>query len=447
MIPRHPNCPPENAVPEPLAQLPTVSISQCAKCGACVPVCPIFKATGRETFTARGRIHLLSRLTNPELSREYADILSLCLLCGACRKACPRGLDIPALITAARTEHKLFTKEPLTKKIIRTMLNAPKLLGTLASTVTLAKNSCPGLPAESGLHFRLAGLNLTLTVPKKNFMATQKGKQPHTPESLKVLYFTGCLANYLAPDIARASVHLLQTLCDREAITPEQQGCCGMAGLSAGDQDQAIDMAKQNISAFAGKECLDLPIFTSCATCFSALRNYPALFHNDPAWHQKAVQFSQRVVEFSTFLVNNLNSTYPAPSESASTKQPRLFYHDPCHLRFGHSQGPAPFAPITAQPRKLLDKTLGIIPLELPEGPQCCGRGGLFHLSHPDHANRVWALLGQNTSALLANHVTTTCSGCLLQWQSALGQEDNTAQCSHLAVFINSHLADDEFCT
>ncbi|MCW5199838.1 4Fe-4S dicluster domain-containing protein, partial [Desulfobulbus sp. F1] len=73
----------------------------CAKCGACMTVCPVFRTEGRESLTARGRMHLLATSTN-SISAVFADVFSRCLLCGACEQVCPRNLPITQLIADAR---------------------------------------------------------------------------------------------------------------------------------------------------------------------------------------------------------------------------------------------------------------------------------------------------------------------------------------------------------
>lgn len=412
---------------------------QCAKCGSCVPVCPIFQSTGRETLTARGRIHLLAKLTNPNTA-EFGDILSKCLLCGACRNACPRGIDIPATIIEARSNAKQFKKDGFKKKGIRQLLSSPRLLKTLTSITKLA-SSYSSLPEDSGLNLRLAGLDLSITTPGKSFTDSQKIRSQSALPDNAVLYFTGCLANHLTPNIARSSTNLLKKLCSLESYAPGRQGCCGMASLTAGDYEQAVTLAKRNIETFSAKAIADLPIFTSCSTCYSALRQYPALFKQDKAWEQKADQFAQRVCEFSSFLLKNQQVKHTASDSTPRDNNPQLFYHDPCHLRYGHSTGSAPHPSITSEPRELLKATTGITPLELPNGPQCCGQGGLFHISHPELSSQVQHSLVNNVRRLDAQVIVTTCSGCLLQWKSAMPKTQPTPQCLHLAEFINRFLS------
>ena len=422
--------------PDSDPKIPETKENQCAKCGACITVCPIFRATGRETLTARGRIHLLAKLTNLEISSEFGEILSKCLLCGACRKACPRDIDIPSTIIAARSKSKLYGRDSLKKKLVRQVLGRPNLLKTLTSIAKLTGPQQPAIPQESGLHLRLAGLDVAFQPPARSFIDSQPDNNLASPPAKAVLYFTGCLANHLAPEIAKASVSLLKTLCGLEAILPKGQGCCGLASLSAGDRQQTKKLAGRNIEIFSSRDIIDLPIFTSCSSCFSALRQYPELFEDDPAWQKKAVQFARRVCEFSSFLLENRQDHSESPAAPPTSSQLAVFYHDPCHLRFGHPQGLAPYPPITAPPRKLLQTTRGLNPVELPNGPQCCGQGGLFHLSHSALSQEICNTLVTNFLPLHADVIVTTCTGCLLQWKAALAQTAPHIQCRHLAEFI-----------
>jgi glycolate oxidase iron-sulfur subunit len=70
---------------------------------------------------------------------------------------------------------------------------------------------------------------------------------------------------------------------------------------------------------------------------------------------------------------------------------------------------------------------------ELPDGPQCCGQGGLFQVAHPELALQIREQLLDDFSSLA---VQTGCSGCLLQWQLGLAAGNKGIQVEHLAIFI-----------
>jgi glycolate oxidase iron-sulfur subunit len=78
-------------------------MQQCAKCGSCTVVCPVYRVTGRESLAARGKLHLLGTELAGRPSAAFEDLFAQCLLCGACEDVCPRELPIRGLIVEARS--------------------------------------------------------------------------------------------------------------------------------------------------------------------------------------------------------------------------------------------------------------------------------------------------------------------------------------------------------
>ncbi len=390
---------------------------QCAKCGACTVVCPVFQATGRESLSARGRLHLLERLDPAQASDAYAEILSQCLLCGACRAVCSRGLDPPARFIAARQQlEKTAGGQVLLRAITRKALSNPTLLTTIAS---LGRPLLDRLPADSGLRLRL-GLPQARNILTPALPETPKGKS--APPTLA--YFPGCYATHLHRKIGEATERIATAFTGNPPLSPKQQSCCGLAAENGGDTSTAKRLAKQNINAFAGNS---LPILTSCASCYSQLRRYPELLANDPKWQAKAQAFADRLLEFSTFVTQAMEAD-PA-FRFASQPTPRtVFYHDPCHLRFPSQ--------ITTPPRKILRTIPGLSLTELPNGPQCCGQGGLFHLAQPELAKNIRGRLLNQVKQTTPDLVTTTCSGCLIHIQQGLGDEPARPEVRHLAILL-----------
>jgi glycolate oxidase iron-sulfur subunit len=384
----------------------------CAKCGACTPVCPVYQSTGRESHTARGKLHLFKVGVSFD-SAYFNDLLSKCIQCGACDDACPRDLTPSADIRTWRGQQP-FGNDPhgFLKFLSTKMLASPLLQEGGCQTLRALFDT---LPKTSGLRKRL-----DLLVP--GFTARPPLPLPQKKSSGKILsYFPGCLAEHLYKDIKAATV-ILAGHCGYDLRSPAALTCCGLASHASGNKQEAQNLARKNIKAFAVNSPADStgPILTSCASCTSHLKSYPALFDDDPKMHEKALVFAHRVQEFSTFFVGQkgLQTTKP--------QQP-LFYHDPCHLRFGPCLA-------SKEPRQLLTEMNGLPPLALPA--QCCGQGGLFHLANPDLSqnifNRVLGPLPEHATGL----VVTTCSGCLLQWQQGLVRASSPLTAEHLAVFL-----------
>ncbi|MCB2182201.1 MAG: (Fe-S)-binding protein [Desulfobulbaceae bacterium] len=398
-------------------------IKRCAKCGACTAVCPVYRITGRESDTPRGRIHLLSKLTHPRASALGA-IFSQCLLCGACLDACPRKIDTLSLVVKTREiipaqAHPHFIEKFLARKT----LSSPALLSRLGKMRHILLES---LPETSGLRHKLALLPQDFT-PSRPISGYTSADDKTGPVAIN--YFSGCLARYLSHDIASATRFLAEKTTGKKTDMPESQACCGLAAHAAGSLKQAKDLARQNIAAFTDT---DSPILTSCASCYSHLKSYPDLLADDPEWKGRAQDFSARLVEFSTFFVHHLSLQHDICRMSQEkTDQKRIFYHDPCHLRFGPIK-------IKDAPRQLIAMMTGSPPMELKQGASCCGQGGLFSVAHPHLSEQIFSQSLSDFLELSADMVVTTCSGCLLQWQKGLKKDKKTSsvQADHLAVFL-----------
>jgi glycolate oxidase iron-sulfur subunit len=409
----------------------------CVKCGTCNTVCPVYLATGNEIHTPRGKQHLRPRTEKNEVSSHYGDIFSKCLLCGACLEVCPRGLDTPELVINVRSELPRLTGLSFLKYVSRRALAHPSLLSGLVRIGTTA-NMLLGewLPKDSGLRLRLQGfeqeafkLPATGYIQKIKAELSESKKQKAGRMETGMSFFTGCLANHLQPEIAEATQFLVAKTTGCNADVPLGQICCGMAAMAAGRRDEARDLAKKNIMAF---EENDFPILTSCSSCYYQLKSYNELLGDDPQWAMKAARFTERLQEFSTFFLGKLsvNSGVLIPADTASNK--KVLYHDPCHLRFKLH--------IIREPRELINLLPGIELQELPNGPQCCGHGGLFQVAHPDLAQQVHERLMDDYAKVSAQTVLTACSGCLLQWQHGLAAGNKGGEAEHLAIFIAKHL-------
>ena len=395
--------------------------TRCAKCGACVTVCPVFRAEGRESLTARGRMHLLRLSEGKSASAMLENLFSRCLLCGACEQSCPRRLPITEIIAQTRGNFSsLYGPHGLQKNMVRSLLGHPRLLeGMVKAGVSLRR--IQQLPLSSGLRLRLALPEDRLSSNKAELAVPAVSEQSAALNDIS--YFSGCFAQHLRPSIARATGALLRQL-DLSMYTPPGQRCCGLAAWGAGHIEQARKQAQKNIQAVSGSSG---PILASCASCSSHLHTYPSLFAEDDPWRARAQAFAQRVQEFTTFFQNILQ----APKGLANDH--RIFYHDPCHLRW-QPEG-------MGTPRTLLQQA-GFSIVEPEDGPHCCGQGGLFHLACPEISKKIFQQSSRQALAGRPTCITSTCSGCLMQYQLGLAQQgQSNVRVVHMALLLQEALA------
>ncbi|MET1127863.1 MAG: (Fe-S)-binding protein [Thermoproteota archaeon] len=98
--------------PKALAEWLRAETSKCAYCGFCEPLCPTLSFGPHRGYGPRGRVNVVRyALEEGLLTKEALSSLYSCILCAACVKGCPAGIDIPGVVRAARSlAHTGFLK-------------------------------------------------------------------------------------------------------------------------------------------------------------------------------------------------------------------------------------------------------------------------------------------------------------------------------------------------
>jgi glycolate oxidase iron-sulfur subunit len=275
------------------------------------------------------------------------------------------------------------------------------------------------LPVGSGLKLRLA---MFADTEELDTEPTIKLPRNTEIEENALVYFPGCASSYLYPTIVESVCDVLAAYGYKLQI-PDGLSCCGLALMSAGDLKGAQRLARNNIQLF---EQSDGPIMVSCGSCYAHLSRYPHLFEQDESWKTRAQLVCERLVEISRFIEALQQEEALVVTERQSLL--KVFYHDPCHMRHDLK--------ITDEPRTLLRALPGVDLLELADGPQCCGQGGLFHVGAPELSSTIRDDLAGKILAMNPDVITTTCSGCLMQLKTAMAAADSRVPVVHLAALI-----------
>lgn len=107
----------------------TKDVLSCAQCGSCVARCPVYRATGDETFSAKGKLIAVKRALETK-KMELSKLLPLyfCLHCGRCDEECQVNLKHRPLfehLEKSLAEHIDFPIEQVTK-FIEEVENSPE---------------------------------------------------------------------------------------------------------------------------------------------------------------------------------------------------------------------------------------------------------------------------------------------------------------------------------
>ena len=400
---------------DPLHQIEQ-ELKKCVKCGACRAHCPVFSVVGREPVSARGKIALARAALSGkvELDARTRSDMSKCLLCGRCVEKCANDVPTDLIVLAAR--EALARKRGITPfyrmaGILlqnRGLLNAGAFLASLFGPLLFRK-----VPASSGLRLRfplpyIGGKRRLPKIAAKPFLSRHPEVIPGVPGKPRVVYFVGCMTNYLYPEIGEAAISILKSIgCT--IVIPKDQQCCGFPALSGGDLPTFRRLAEQNLAALENHRA-DY-IMTSCASCGGAFhRMYPKLLaERCPDLAERCRSLAEKTVD-AVELLEKLGFT---PGDERTETFTRIAYHDPCHLR---SRG------ITRQPRELLASLPDVRLVEMEAADSCCGLGGTFNVYHYGASMGINA---RKTSAIRnasVDVVATACPGCMLQLADGLHQ-------------------------
>src|SRR5688572_279678 len=111
-----------------------------------------------------------------------------------------------------------------------------------------------------------------------------------------------CLGDVFRPEVGVATVRLLRRLGVAVEF-PQGQTCCGQPFFNSGYPAPAQEIARRTIEVFRDAEIVVIP----SGSCAAMVRTeYPELFHDQPEWHERAVELASRTHELSDFVVNVL---------------------------------------------------------------------------------------------------------------------------------------------
>lgn len=436
-------------------------LSSCIHCGLCLPACPTYIATGRETESPRGRIYLLSLWQQQhehsqqthELPDRTAEHLESCLGCLGCQTACPSGVKYEEILNQARpfiAEKRPKHVRAIMRFAFRYLLTnyallkamgvllaiwqsgngiGRRILEVIAGTKSAQWSEENQRSTEYGDAGQVSILERLLQweafVPQaKPIIPLPRRAIPGDAIKGDVNFFQGCVMDVLYNHVNHASIRLL-TLVGKEVSVPKQT-CCGALAFHAGEMDIASDLAKRNIEYFAGNGD---PIVVTSAGCGAMLKHYGHFLKGDPKWQVQADDFSKRVQDITETLAAGEFSKAP------ETLCEKVAYHPACHL--AHAQG------VRAQPAALLekvDKGSGML-VPLADAEHCCGSAGIYNLMNTELSLKVLDAKMASIKETGAQVVVTGNPGCLLQLEAGVKRAGLDVRVCHTAELLDESFA------
>ena len=195
-------------------------------------------------------------------SDELKKLIDLCNMCGLCTCFTVRA-DI-------RQAKDAFIARDGLKPAIR-ILEDVQRVGKICGAYPKLANLLSEIKPIANLAKQLTGIHPKRKLPKlppEGFDVWARKRNLHLKRETagpKVAYFAGCTARYLFPEVAKATVEVLE----RNGITvfyPEQK-CCGMPSLLEGDRPFTFELANYNLQQLEDAVDDGYDIVSSCPTC------------------------------------------------------------------------------------------------------------------------------------------------------------------------------------
>ena len=424
------------------------ALSNCIRCGRCLPVCPTYQQTTLETFSPRGRLNLLRAVEDGKLDLGEPGVeahLYHCLDCRACNIVCPVGIPIGELIVEGRAAvERVHRRSWIARFALNVVLTSPRRAELFAAPLRLIQRLqldrlgmllLGWIPKLGSVLRDLVQMAPAMTKPLRSQLthypthsaersagrgaSTGASSQPSNNPTRRAGFFLGCVMNVAFANASRASVELMEHFgC--EVVTPMDQACCGAPHDDQGLKDRARAFARRNIAAFERLGELDA-VVADCAACSGFLKEYAQLLRDDAAWVERAKRFSAKVRDITEWLdaivpaevmLSPEGAKPPAAGETlrrfaAQSDRIKVTYHEPCHL--ANVQG------VRRQPRAVLERMPGVELRELPDAARCCGSAGIYNLTHPAMSKALLDRKMADVASTGAEVVVSANPGCLLQ--------------------------------
>lgn len=429
-----------------LEKLDYDQLTNCMRCGFCLPACPTFHETGMEPASPRGRIAMMKAAVDGLMvpDQQFQDQMNLCLGCRACEPACPADVKYGQLIEQTKEAIEEHATHSLPVKVIRKTVfkhlfpkrSSLKLLG--GSLAVYQKSGLQKVVQSTGvmklLPKQLSEMESILPSASSKGVVERLGTfYPAKGERIaKVAMFRGCIMDVMFADTNVNTVELLSA-AGFDIYIPESQVCCGALHAHSGEMNDARELAAVNIDIF---KQLDVDFIVSNAGgCGALLVEYDHLMQENKKYSESAKWFASRVIDVSTLIVEKGRIPKFIQKESSQdARKIKVTYQDSCHLR-NVMKG-------SSAPRKLMREVVNAEYVEMGESDRCCGSAGIYNVVQPEMAGAILEHKMEHANKTQASYMLTSNPGCLLQMKLGIEKHkpDQTMKAMHIVDFLHERM-------
>jgi Fe-S oxidoreductase/FAD/FMN-containing dehydrogenase len=373
----------------------------CSQCGYCVDECDQFYGRGWESQSPRGKWYWLREHMEgrEKWDQGMVDTFLVCTTCELCNLRCSASLPIES--------------------------SWMKLRGLLVNE----KKRMTFPPFEMmGAALQKEGNIWAAYRRKRDQWFPEDLRDKHGPSHpAKAAYFAGCTASYVEPDIAMASVRLLDAAGVDFTYMGEKESCCGIPMLAAGKWDVFEETLRKNLKVM--KEAGVDTVIASCPACNLMWRQVY------PAWAKKlGLEYGITAKHYSEVLAEKIESgEFSFPSKEPQ-KPVTVTWHDSCHI--GRASG------VYEPPREVIRAIPGVNLAEMEhnrETGHCCG-SVLTLIKDPPVAAEIGKTRLDEALDVGAEKVLALCPCCEFQLRVSVRKKQVPIEIVDLAHFAASTL-------
>ena len=370
-------------------------LDACVQCGLCLPVCPTYRLTGRETASPRGRLQAMSAVESGivDVDETFAGIIDFCLGCRACEPVCPGMVPYGRVLEGTRAE------------IVSQVPGRQRRRGWIQGSVIPSRGV---MRAGAGLLSMAQSVGLTRLAPKKYERivggARRLRGRPRpsigyvggTGDAGTIGLLSGCIQDQWFRPVNQAAIDLLEMAGHRVEV-PKAQTCCGALAAHDGKAKEAHQMAAVNVGAFAD---YDMVVATG-AGCSAHLGGYEH-------WDDNGESVGEVSLDVTVAVARAIDD---GRLPQLDTPRGEIAIQDPCHLR--HAQG------VIREPRQILEAA-GYEVVESDEVAFCCGAAGLYTILQPEASAQLGNQKADQIRSTGVTRVASANPGCEMQLRSYL---------------------------
>jgi anaerobic glycerol-3-phosphate dehydrogenase C subunit len=439
------------------------TIETCFGCGKCgmgtthLVMCPVYKGKSEEYVLPRAKNNMMrgylegeydyNELMNHEL---FEHVIYNCIGCQNCAFECPSEVDTGRVMAEMKSQYMDYHRPKLWHFLPRSL--NPRIAykkfrrsahlthqyirnKTLANIGFIGKMASIFAPisgwATSFIGVRLGmdvavGISYKRKMPKftnKTFLKWWK-QHKKSDEYLKegkkkVVYYHGCSANRITPDVGIATVELMEKLGVSVDVCDQQ--CCGSPAFSYGVKDVFSKYAKFNVNELDKYVKDGYDIITSCTSCALALKVEFEEMTDDPRT-EKIAEHTFLTTEYVSKLIEEGEVEVDFGAINAN-----IAYHTSCHLRAQRD--------ITTVSYDLLQKIPDLETEKVVD--TCCGISGSWGMKKEnyDASMKIGEPMFDTVNQENIDFALTDCPTCAMQIEHGTKKD-----VSHPVVLLNKSI-------